>query len=120
MTDDRDPGAEIVDDPEAASELVVVPDPETHIDIEEIVQDLEIGELKLLEKATGLKLARILREFETNEFGADVIAAVVWISLKRLDPEATIEDADKIKLRRIAEPDDEGDDEGDDEVPDPS
>lgn len=84
-----------------------------YIDIEAMVDDLEIGELKLLEKATGQKLAGILREFEKNEFGADTIAAVVWISLLRDDPEATIEDADKIKLRQIAEVDE-------DEAPDPS
>ena len=85
-----------------------------HIDIESMVDDLEIGELKLLEEATGLKLARILREFESNEFGADTIAAIVWISLRRDDPEATIEDADKVKLRQIAEVDDD-----EDAVPDP-
>ena len=86
-----------------------------HIDIEAMVDDLELGELKLLEEATGQKLARILREFESNDFGADTIAAIVWISLRRDDPEATIEDADRIKLRQIAELDDD-----EDAAPDPS
>ena len=122
MTDDLDPAlsehAKIVGEATMTATVEAVPDPLPHIDIEAMVEDLEIGELKLLEEATGLKLALILRQFETNEFGADLIAAVVWISPRRDDPEATIEDADRIKLSQIAEVDDPDDDD-DDEVPDP-
>ena len=114
MTTDETPTDEA--ETEATRTVEAVPDPLPHIDIEAMVEDLEIGELKLLEQATGLKLARILREFESNEFGADTIAGIVWISLRRDDPEATIEDADKIKLRQIAEPD--GDEDGDEDEAD--
>ena len=82
------------------------------IDIEAVVDDLELGDLKLLELTTGQKLGKILREFETRDFGADTIAGIVLVALRRDNPEATIEDADKIKLAAIA-----GDEEGDEADP---
>ena len=92
------------------------------IDIEAVVDDLELGDLKLLEATTGQKLGKILREFETRDFGADTIAGIVLVALRRDNPEATIEDADKIKLAAIAgeEEDEEGEDEeAEDEEADP-
>lgn len=85
------------------------------IDIEAVVDDLELGDLKLLEETTGQKLGKILREFETRDFGADTIAGIVLVALRRDNPEATIEDADKIKLAAIAgeEEDEEEDEESD-------
>ena len=85
------------------------------IDIEAVVDDLELGDLKLLEETTGQKLGKILREFETRDFGADTIAGIVLVALRRDNPEATIEDADKIKLAAIAgeEADEEEDEEAD-------
>ena len=82
------------------------------IDIEAVVDDLELGDLKLLEATTGQKLGKILREFETRDFGADTIAGIVLVALRRDNPEATIEDADKIKLAAIA-----GDEEGEEADP---
>ena len=89
-----------------------------HIDIEAVVDDLELGDLRLLEKTTGQKLSKILSEFETSDFGADTIVGIVLVALRRDNPEATIEDADKIKLAAIAgdEEDEEGDEEEDEEA----
>ena len=96
-------------EPHGIEAVPSTPDDELHIDIDELVDDLTIGELKLLEEATGQKLGKILREFETRDFGADTIAGIVWISLLRTDPDATIEDADKVKLRSIADVDEDDD-----------
>jgi len=80
-------------------------------DVEELADDLDLGELKLMEKATGMKIGAILKELGSDEYGADTLIALAWIALRRVDPDASIEDAERVKLNAIA-----GDEIADDEI----
>ena len=83
--------------------------PELKLDLEDFIQDMELGEIELIEEATGLTIAAILRQFETSDYSATVLIAIVWLALKRDDPEATMDTARKVKLTQIADVDDDDD-----------
>jgi hypothetical protein len=80
-------------------------------DIEAFLDDLDLSELEALESVTGQPMGVILSEFQTNRFSAKTLTGLVWLMLKRDHPDATIDDARKIKLSQIADEDE--DDDGD-------
>ena len=87
---------------------VDTPPPELNIDIENFIEDMELGEIELIEEATGLNISGILKQFETSDYSAKILIAIVWLALRRDDPEATMDTARRIKLIQIADvPDDE-------------
>ncbi len=88
------------------------PDPtELNIDIEGFIEDMELGEIELIEEAIGLSISAILRQFETQDYSAKVLIALVWLAIRRDDPAATMDTARKVKLVQIAAVDDDDDDE---------
>ncbi len=109
------------EEPDDLLDDVTDPDPEVvrsvELDIEELVDDLDLGEIKLIEKTTGMKVGAFMKALSAEEYGVDVLIALAWIALRRVDPDATIEDAERVKLSAIAGDEDEDEDEEGDENP---
>lgn len=74
------------------------------IDVEAFIEQVTLGELEQLEDVTGNPLSKILREFETQQFSARVMTGIVWLVLRRNNPEATIDDARAVPIMRLADP----------------
>ena len=94
--------------------LEAVPEPKRSLDIAAFLDDMELGEIADLEDATDQPIAQLLRQFETNNFTASSLIGITWLILRRDDPDATLEDARKVKLTELAgDTDDDDEDDSD-------
>jgi hypothetical protein len=62
------------------------------------ISTLKIRELVAIEEKVGHKVAR---EIATFDFSADTVQALVWVALRRDNPEATYEDAGELDFDQL-------------------
>lgn len=86
--------------PLMGDELAESDDP---LDFDDLVNELTLEDLEELEKIFEIPIGKFLGEINTDELSALTLKAVVWISLRKTDPDITLEQAGKVKLRRLAE-----------------
>ena len=80
-----------------------------HLDLNELVNELVLQDLEDLEKLFDAPIGKMLGEINTDDLTAATMTGIVWMHLKKTDPEITLEEAKKTKLRRLAAPEPESD-----------
>ncbi len=71
-------------------------------------EDLTIAELEELEDAVGKAIGKLFAEFQTQDFSAKSVKAMIWIIKRRENPGLTLEEASKFKLSELFKPEENG------------
>lgn len=87
------------------------------LDVEAFIEEVNLGELEDLEEVLGVNSGQILKQFETGDLSARTLRGVVWLAVRRENPEVTFDDARRVKLFALADSGEDDDDEGDAAVP---
>lgn len=61
-------------------------------------ESLTIGEARELEKITGSGLGKVFEQFQSGDYSADLLAAMLLVVGRRYNPNLTLEEIDSIDL----------------------
>lgn len=65
------------------------------------IESMTMGDFELLEEATGQPFSELIETFQKKQFTAKVLKGIVWLQLRKQDPQATLEDAGNVKLTAL-------------------
>jgi hypothetical protein len=83
-------------------------DDDAPLDLEDLVDELTLGDLEELETILDAPIGKALGQLNTQNLSAATITSIVWLSLRKRNPDVTVEQAQGVKLRRLTT-DEEGD-----------
>ncbi len=63
--------------------------------------DLTLGEIEDMEEAAGVSFQKLLKMFSEEDLSTRAMRAVMWIMLRRDDPDYTFEDAKDLTVSDI-------------------
>lgn len=66
--------------------------------------DLTLGEIEDLEGAGGVPFGVLMKQLDEQTFSSRALTALVWVAMRRKDPDFTLEDARRVKIGQVEVP----------------
>lgn len=65
-------------------------------------EDLTLGEMEDIEEKAGVSFQQIVAQFEAQDMQTSTLRAVMWVLIRRLNPEYTFEDTRDLNVRDMS------------------